>query len=111
MSISRLTDSPKSCGKRNLTINALIELLPDNSSRVSIAALADKATKAADFARDWRNRHIAHRDLGVAQGEALPLKPASRRMAREAMTELHNVINAVSVIYLDSPFLIKSLRL
>jgi hypothetical protein len=103
LSITRLTDSPKSCGKFNLTVNALPKLLPDESSRDSIADLAQKATAAAEFARDWRHRHIAHRDMGIALGEALvPLSPASRQMVREAITALHGVINAVCEIYLHS---------
>jgi hypothetical protein len=103
LSISRLTDGEKSRGKCNLTVNALSKLLPDESSRNSIDDLAQQATAAADFARDWRHRHIAHSDLGIALGEALkPLSPSSRKMVREAIAALHRVLNAVSEIYLHS---------
>jgi hypothetical protein len=103
LSISRLTDGSKSCGKSNLTVNALAKLLPDKSFRDSIDDLARQATAAAEFARDWRNRRIAHRDLGVALGETLkPLSPASRKMVKEAIAALHQVLNAVSEKYLHS---------
>ena len=56
------------------------------------------ALVATEFCRDWRNRHIAHRDLQLAlkQG-AEPLKPASRskvREALEALKRLHELCGA-----------------
>ena len=47
--------------------------------------LITKAIKASAFARDWRDRRIAHRDLALLQSPtATPLAEASR-----AAVELH----------------------
>ena len=55
------------------------------------------------FARDWRNRHIAHRDLARAISEhAEPLMPASRAMVKEVLEALSNLLNAVAQHYLDT---------
>ena len=103
LSLARLTDSPKSCGKSNLTFNALPEMLNDDSFRLEITDLVQKANIASDFARDWRNRHIAHRDAKLSLGEALePLSPASRIKVAEAISSLHQVLNTISEKYLNS---------
>ena len=60
------------------------------------------ATKA-DFARDWRNRHIAHRDAKIAfDDEIKPLSFASRERVEEAIKALYEVMNAVSQKYFNS---------
>ena len=57
---------------------------------------------AAEFCRDWRNRHIAHRNLSLVLHGGNPLKQASRLKVAEAITALGAVLNAVSLHYLDS---------
>jgi hypothetical protein len=48
------------------------------------------------FARDWRNRHIAHWDYAHAsEGSARPLAPASRAAVREALQAIACALEAV----------------
>jgi hypothetical protein len=77
--IARLIDSPKSLGKDNLTIRLLLNHIDDAGLKKRVTELIDVAINKADFCRDWRNRHIAHKDLRLAmQTGAEPLKAASR---------------------------------
>ena len=101
--VARLTDPPKSAGKSNLSIQALAALINNPETKVEVMLRTDKALLASEFCRDWRNRHIAHRDLRLAleQG-AEPLKPASRLKVSEAMKALASVLNAVASHYLQS---------
>ena len=78
--IARLTDPPKSSGKKNLSIQCL-SILVDEEIKETISKQITNAKEKTNFCRDWRNRHIAHRDLKLAMGEQVePLKPARRGM-------------------------------
>jgi hypothetical protein len=101
--IARLTDSPKSLGKDNLTIRLLPDHIDDAGLKKRVTELIDVAINKADFCRDWRNRHIAHKDLRLAmQTGAEPLKAASRARVKEALSSISDVLNAVSNHYMDS---------
>jgi hypothetical protein len=101
--LARLTDPPKSMGKANLSVRHLAELLALTPVGSTANRLAGDALDACGFARDWRNRRLAHRDLNVALGQgAQTLAPASRAAVKSALTALENLLNAVSNHYLDS---------
>jgi hypothetical protein len=101
--IARLTDPPKSAGKENLTIMNLPDLITDEKIKKHLSELIGVAVEKADFCRDWRNRHIAHKDLGLAMKTgAEPLKPASRAKVKEVLSSISDVLNAVSGHYMDS---------
>jgi hypothetical protein len=101
--IARLTDSPRSAGKDNLSIRGLPSLIANLDRRQVVQLSLDEALTKSEFARDWRNRHIAHKDLRLALADgAEPLKPASRAAVREALGALADVLNAVSGMYLNS---------
>jgi hypothetical protein len=101
--LSRLTDPPRSVGKNNLTLRALPELIDDPVLRSKVAALVDRAVHATNFARDWRNREISHRDLDLAlERPAQPLAPSSRNHVSDALTAIHAVLNHISEELLQS---------
>jgi hypothetical protein len=101
--IARLTDSPQSVGKENLSIRRLPSYVGHATTKIIVEDLVAKALAASDFCRDWRNRHIAHRDLRLALAlGANPLKSASQEKVREALEALVEVLNAVSLHYQDS---------
>ena len=101
--IARLTDCPKSVGKDNLTIRAIPDLMDDRDKARAISTLIQIAVQASDFCRDWRNRHIAHRDLKLAIEEGIaPLKPASREKVKKALHSIDEVLNAVTQLYSES---------
>jgi hypothetical protein len=61
------------------------------------------ALSSCAFARDWRNRHIAHSDLDLKVSDtARPLEFASRQSVNQALLSLSEVLNAVAAEYQDS---------
>ncbi len=97
--IARLTDPPRSAGKDNLTLTRLPELVtPEIRPRVDaqLGAVLD----LVEFARDWRRRHIAHRDLALALVKnARRLSPASHRQARQAIEAINALLNTIDAHY------------
>ena len=72
--LCRLTDPPKSAGKDTLTIRQLPLLIADLDLQIEVKRLAAEAKNATEFARDWRNRRLAHKELPPLDGGAkLPL--------------------------------------
>ncbi len=102
--LCRITDPPQSVGKSNLTIQRLPPLLTDATLRSNVEALVEKAKNSTSFARDWRNRHLSHRDLEHAKDpKTNPLAAASRADVEEALDNLRSVLNAVKVHFEDHP--------
>jgi AbiU2 len=87
--ISRLTDNPQVASKDTLTLKRLPQLV-DPGIRPRVQDLLDDVVKKAGFARDWRNRRIAHRDLGWPFKKTLSLSnpqvetPSKRRWTRSS---------------------------
>lgn len=101
--IARLTDSPRSVGKENLSIRALPDLIGDVKIREAVKKSIESALTASEFARDWRNRHIAHKDLKLALRDgAEPLKPASRASVKASLETLSEVLNTISRSFMHS---------
>lgn len=101
--IARLTDSPQSVGKPNLSIKRFPALVSDPVLKSQIEALVITCVSSAEFSRDWRNRHLAHRDLKRATADiADPLLPASRAKVKEVLVNFCDLLNALSQHYLDS---------
>lgn len=101
--LARLTDRPRSAGKDNLSIRLLAQLVADTAIGTSTSSLAQEALNATAFARDWRNRRLAHADLDLAINPvAQPLEPASRAAVKAALQSIVAVVNTVASHYLNS---------
>ncbi|UCF05216.1 MAG: hypothetical protein JSV33_15060 [bacterium] len=102
--IARLTDPPKSAGRPNLTINRLAELIPDPIVAEDVHNLVNTAIQKCSFAREWRNRHLAHRDLDLAMEtrQATALPGVSRQSVIDALSAISAVLNRVESHYFDS---------
>lgn len=101
--IARLTDRKETSRKANLSIRQFENLAIDPLISGKIEDLIAVCMDKSKFARDWRNRHIAHRDLARAISEhAEPLMPASRAMVKEVLEALSNLLNAFAQHYLDT---------
>jgi AbiU2 len=100
--VTRLTDPPKIGRKHNLSILRLASLIDDAAASARVKALTHSAVHASAFCRDWRNRRIAHLDLDLAlNAGAEPLEPASREKIWLAIAAINNVLDAVSLHYLN----------
>lgn len=97
--IARLTDPPKTGTKHNLTIQHLPDLVTGDLSE-RIGSTIEGVLEKSQFARDWRNRRIAHKDLGLALNTgAAPLQPASRKAVSDALGALGELLNVVDSHY------------
>lgn len=104
--LARLTDAPVSRGRNertNLTIRSLPNLIAEPEFKATVATLINEAIAATDFCRDWRNRHIAHRDLKLALDQpTTPLAEGSRAAVKKALDALGAVLNALAGHYFKS---------
>jgi hypothetical protein len=102
LGLTRITDPPRSVGKDNLSVARNPNLL-DGELKESVAELVNVAAETTTFARDWRNRHLAHRDLSHAMDpSASPLEKASRAHVRDALEAIVAVMNKVEVAFESS---------
>jgi hypothetical protein len=101
--LCRLTDPAVMRGRQNLSIKALPELCTDTAVRDAVRELVEQAVIATSFARDWRNRHIGHRDRELALGSGTrPLEPASKAQVSAAITGIHRFLNEIGERLLDT---------
>jgi hypothetical protein len=103
LGITRLLAPKESLGKANLTFQQLPELIDDAVLRDEIAAEVSAAVARASFAKEWRNKRIAHRDLAHSLDKApSPLPPASLTDVADVLHELANILNDIEGHYCNA---------
>lgn len=97
LSICRLTDAPGKGDRKRLSVRQLPSMMSDVDVRAELQTRVDAAVEKARFARDWRDRRIAHRDMGHAlDPKAMPLATASRQSVEESLEALREVLNTIN---------------
>jgi hypothetical protein len=94
--LARLTDKPKSCGKKNLSILTMANLISIPILTVEVKKLAEIAYMKCKNAREWRNRRIAHHDFHdamVSIDESLP--GISRDYIETALDAIRVTLNRI----------------
>ena len=100
--LCRVTDPPQSAGKDTLTVQRIANLVPEPLRSELQPLLADLLSKR-EFARDWRNRQIAHTDLALAVGKnAKPLERATTKSFTDVLAALVALLNKVEWHYTKS---------
>jgi len=103
LELARLVDSPKSCGKANLTLLRIPGLIADQELRPEIEAMVDSAEGACAKARDQRNRRLAHNDLSLAvETSAKPLPAIGIADVESALAAVRDLLNRLDSHYLNS---------
>jgi len=98
--IARLHDDIKTSRFENLTLKALPPLITDSETSCEIKRLVDISTCKAKFAREHRNKRIAHSDLSRATNPAsVMLDGISRRQIEEMLEAIRKVMNAIDFCY------------
>ena len=98
LGICRATDGDKVAGKDNVSLRGLQKRLSHTNLLSSpdlekLENLVDDAVVAASFARDWRNRKIAHHDLDLAMKDnAKPLASATRAKVTHVIEKIFKPI-------------------
>jgi hypothetical protein len=104
--LCRITHAQETMKKENLTIQKLPSLVSDLIVQNELEQLVKVAITKTSFARDWRNRRLAHTALPPLPGEsAKPLATASRQHVEEALASMRSVMNCLESHYLGCPVL------
>ncbi len=97
--LARLVDNPTVSGRDTLTLQGLPGLVRDDI-RPNVKQLMADVLERTKFAKDWRNRHIGHRELALALKEATQqLTPASREHVKGALDSIGALLNFVEGQY------------
>lgn len=105
LGVSRMTDPPSTQKKKNLTIQSLPELITDAPLRREVQLLCEKAVAAAQFAREHRNKRIAHQDHDyLCSRDSDPLSGISRALVEQMLESLRAVLNRLLLHFKDSTF-------
>ena len=101
--LTRLTDPPVMRGHQNLTFGRYVPLVADLPIRGEMHAALDRVEAGTRFARDWRNRLLAHRDYPHAQDPAAkPLEPGSRADVEDALAAIRDLMQIPEHHFLGS---------
>lgn len=110
LNLCRMTDPPKSVGKANLTLRRLPELL-DCELREDFETAWEKVNQSVAFAREWRNRVLAHSDLDLtSEKPANPLAQADHKMVSDALEAIGECLNLIDHFYNDRTTYWKPIR-
>jgi hypothetical protein len=100
LSLSRLSDPPGTKGQENLTFLRLLRVLPSDGPRKELELAINEYEKAVKFARDWRHRLYAHRELSHAlDPDVHSLQLASRECVIDALKAAAQVMNVLENHY------------
>ena len=107
VNLCRLTDPASTWvakqPKQNLSLWQLPSMISDEVFCAEIKGLVELADSATAFARDWRNRRIAHRDLALTIKEGVqPIATASRNDVNNALHAVSRVLERIHDFYFDS---------
>jgi hypothetical protein len=103
LGVSRMTDPPATGKNKNLTIQSLPPLITDLVLRAEVRSLCDKAVDSAEFAREHRNKRIAHQDHNYLSNRGSdPLSGISRALVEQMLAALRAVLNRLELHFRDS---------
>ena len=103
LGVSRMTDPPATGKYKNLTIQSLPQLITDPALRAEVQSLCDKASASAEFAREHRNKRIAHQDHNYLSNRGSdPLSGISRAQVEQMLEALRAVLNRLDGHFRDS---------
>lgn len=98
--LARLVDASSTGRKTNLTIQALPASIADPTLAADVERLVGEAVARCDFAKDWRNRSLAHNDLNLRLDRATqPLEGVSREHVETALKAVADVLNRIELHY------------
>jgi hypothetical protein len=104
LAIARIVAPPESVRKPSLTIRRFPELITRPDLRTQVLALVGAARQASHFSLDWRHRHLAHRDLGLAlrHENVRMLSSVTLQQVEVALSAIREVLNCIEVAYTGS---------
>ena len=107
LNLCRLTDSETTRRSRNqthanLSLGYMANSITEESLKDALNEIINRAVEATCFARVWRNKWLAHRDLDHSLKRAVdPLPPVSRLDIENALLSIREVMNFIHKHYLS----------
>jgi hypothetical protein len=101
LGLCRLTDPPKNRHQINLSVRYLLTLEP-SSKKKRLEQAVNRAEAKTKFARSWRDKYIAHNDLGHATGQAGKLAFATRNKVSNSIVAIHDVLRWINMRHFNS---------
>ena len=108
LGICRLTDPAGRGTRRNLSVERLYEVDPTDT-KSELAIKVKLAVRKAEFARSWRDKRIAHNDLGQITGAASLLSPSTSANISEAIVAIHSVLKWIHRRYFAGDLILVSI--
>ena len=109
LTISRLTDPHQTYNRGNLSMERLVAYVDESKYadlRDEIEQLLIEAKSKCRFARELRNRRIAHTDLSTRlHAEANPLPALTEQQIKEAFSALRAIMNKIKMHFEDTSVL------
>ena len=100
--IARLTDPPNQGGFDNLTLLRLPDAVADERMGQELRGLVQTCRDRSQFARQWRNKRLAHSDLSRAiDVKAAPLPGMSRQHVEDILASFRLIMNHLHSSYLQ----------
>jgi len=107
--IARLTDPPTQGKFENSTLLCLPETVSDRGLADELRRLVQTALGRSQFAREWRNKRLAHQDLALAiDNKVEPLPSVSRQHVEDALDSFRMIMNKLHAFYLEEEVLFES---
>lgn len=101
--LCRLTDAPEQLEHENLTLRRIPEELPPGELRESVEQRLANLLDAVKFARQHRNKKLAHLDLPTYRDEhPEPLQPATKQAVESALSITRSLMHEVQYHYVGS---------
>jgi hypothetical protein len=98
--LARLTDPPQTgSGKnQNLTMRRFTQLIADPKFNSEVEKLLEEVEQKCEFARQWRNKVLAHLDVNTrAKPQLLP--PRTRKQVKDALEAMRHLMNSIAKHY------------
>lgn len=100
LNLCRLTDPPKTFGRHeNLTIMNLSDAISDPGLKAAVDMAASQARAQCDFARQWRDKRLAHTDLHVFRNGSVTLPNVDGNSIETATSSLSVTLNQIRIHY------------
>ncbi|MDA3936904.1 MAG: hypothetical protein PF636_08655 [Actinomycetota bacterium] len=108
--IARLTDPPHQGANVNLSLLSLPEVVEDVDMRVRVEAILESTCGKAAFAREYRNKHLAHQDIDHALDRVAPLSMGSRQSVEDVLAAFAEALNEICLHHTDGTMLYAEVR-
>jgi hypothetical protein len=104
LSITRLTDPPKSSGQENLSFANFIQEIPDGSLRTQVESLLCQVKEKTKEIRIWRDKKLSHNDLQNTLG-SFPLPPIQKKDLTDSLDHIRGIMNRIHGHFSDTTVL------